>query len=118
MSVLEKIQQRNAAPLPPPTPEPAARPVQQPPPQMLALQPQVLLTPLALPTAAVQKPAHPPCGVHPCGKAPRAMADIRAYQRAHRDPTFSVSESDEEKQNKSEPEEHERPISSTQMQAV
>ena len=73
MAMVERIQQNNTPPLP-----------------VLALQPQEFLMPLALPTAAArkpapEKPARPPLGVHPAGKAPRAMADIRAYQREHRD---------------------------------
>ena len=120
MGMVERIQQNNTLP----QPEQAVSPVlQQPPPPVLALQPQVLLTPLALPTAvarkpAQEKPARPPLGVHPGGKAPRAMADIRAYQRAHRHPTFSESESDEEKRNESEPNKHERQISFNRMQAA
>ena len=89
-----------------------------------------MLTPLALPTTAVQKiatptlevvcakPARPSFKLNKGGKAPRAMADIRAYQRAHREPTFFESESDKVERNESEANHHLRSIASSRPQAA
>ena len=131
LGMIEQLQQKKSAPAPQPPPEPLVVPaVQQQPPPVLALQPTVMLTPLAIPTTAMSNPApsnpegmcakplHPPFGVNPGGKAPRAMADIRAYQRAHRDPTFSESESDEDERDEREANEHQRQITSTRPEAA
>ena len=56
--------------------------------------------------------------MNPGGKAPRAMADIRAYQRAHRDPTFSDSESNENERHERDANEHQRQITSTRPEAA
>ena len=84
LKIALQLQQKESTPPPPSTPEPAAvPPVHQQP-----------ATPT--PEAARAQPARPP---YPGGKAPRALADIRAFQRAHRDPTFSESKSDGEERN-------------------
>ena len=93
LGVLEQIQQNKSAAAKQLPPESLVVPaVQQQPQPEFALQPTVMLTPLAIPTTAVSKPApsnpagvrakpvNPPFGVNPGEKAPHAMADIMAYQ--------------------------------------
>ena len=133
LGVLEQMQQKKSAaqpPTQPPTVETAVRPVQQPPSPVPALQPQVMLTPFEIPTLSKQKPAHansevvcakparPPFGVNPGGKAPREMADIRAYQRAHRDPKFTETETDEDESEEREANEQQRQLASPRLEGT
>ena len=85
--MLQQLLNKNSTPAPSLTTEPAEVPTEQ----------QHPATPA--PEGARAKPAR---HVYPGGKAPRALADIRAFQRAHRGSSFSASESDADEHSSSE----------------
>ena len=107
--VLQLILLQKSSESPPLPDEPPVPPMQVQP--MHALLPHLMLLPLAIETTAAQVAQEPatltpaeanakrvrsPFAVMSGGKAPQALEAIRAYQSAHRDPTFSKTDSDED----------------------